>query len=102
MEKLKLIRIVNDEISDTYILIFKVEQRCNLSEISLVFKKNDMEYSIPLPDTIVDNGDFIWVNNLHSSQLENYIFQSNSSSTRTLVIILDESKFSLKDFVRIK
>lgn len=99
MGKIELVRTVHKNSKSTTLMVFKVTEKCNLSSVILKFANNETHAEIPLPDVEVNEGDFIWLNDLQGKELEALIKESNNntSNTKTIVLVLKMPKLDLLD-----
>lgn len=97
MEKLEYIRTLKIE-SQSVLLIFRVLQDCNLSEIKLLFAS---ENSLILPKVEVKKGYFVWLTDMEKEEVDQIIL-NNSSKTKTVILRILNEKINLLNFEKVE
>lgn len=100
MGKIELVRTVNDSRKSTSLMIFKVVEGCNLSDVILKFSRGDLKREIPLPNIDVSVGDFIWISDYQDKELQALITEGrkkNTTDTSTYILVLKMPDLNLTD-----
>lgn len=99
MKEIELVRTVQETENLTSLMIFKVLVDCNLSSVSLTFRKGDIYKEIKLPNVDVKAGDFVWLCDMQDENLFSLTEESNenTSSTKTIVVVVKIPELTLDD-----